>query len=186
MSRLTSQHFVDRTSQLLREHSGGDISLSMVLNACGAQKGSLYYFFPGGKDELLAAAVENMRQCAMTHIQKCMEESQSTVEGIQKHLHFVAKLVDSPESELGMPFLAMAATIGENSTSVRAVCEKALKWFESYFASQLVKEGYSNKEAKNLATMTMISIEGAILLARVRGNSSPIKLAAAQLGDLIS
>ena len=184
MPRLTSQHFVDCASDLLRENCGGDITLAMVLDACGAQKGSLYHFFPGGKEELLAAAVEKMRDCAMAHLRQCMEESRCASEGIRKHLHFVAKLIDRPDNGLGMPFLALASTIGENSASVQAACDNALREFEKFYSSQLVKDGFSNREAKKLAAFSVATVEGAIQLARLRGSSAPVKLAAEKIAEL--
>ena len=186
MSRLTSQHFVDRTSELLREQCGGEISLSMVLEACGAQKGSLYHFFPGGKEELFVAAVEKMRGCVLAHLGKCMQESQSAADGIKKHLQFVAKLIDRPNSELGMPFLALGATIGESCKSVQIACEEALKDIESCLSKQLVVDGFSSREAKRLAAFAVAAIEGAILLARLRSNSAPVRLAADTIAALVS
>ena len=186
LARLTSEHFVDRTSELLREQSGGDVTLSMVLEACGAQKGSLYHFFPGGKDELVAAAVNKMHACATAHIRQCIEETQSAAEGARKHLLHVAKLIDEPGIALGMPFLALAATIGEANESVHAACGAAVKEIESLYSKQLVAEGVETKQAKRLAGFGLAAIDGSILFARVRGNSKPVKLAADMIAELFS
>ncbi len=187
LPRLTSEHFVDRTSELLTEQGGGDVSLSMVLEACGAQKGSLYHFFPGGKDELVTAAVKKMHACATAHIRQCIEETQSAAEGVHKHLLHVAKLVDKPGIlPLGMPFLALAVTIGETNESVHDACNAALKEIESLFSKQLVVEGVETKQAKRLASFAVAAIDGSILFARVRGNSKPVKLAADMIAELFS
>ena len=185
LPRLTSDHFVDRTSELLREQGGGDVSLSMVLEACGAQKGSLYHFFPGGKDELVAAAVKKMHDCAATHIRQCIEETQSASAGARKHLLHVAKLIDEPGT-LGMPFLALAATIGEANESVQVACRAALKEIELLFSRQLVVEGTETSEAKRLASFAMAAIDGSILYARVKRNSKPVKLAADMIAELFT
>ncbi len=160
--------------------------MSMVLEACGAQKGSLYHFFPGGKEELLAAAVKKMHTCATSHIRQCIDETQSAAEGARKHLLHVARLIDRPDSGLGMPFLALAATFGETNESVHMACQAALKEIESLFASQLVSEGLEAKQAKRLSGFAMAAIDGSILYARVRGNSKPVKLAADMIAELFS
>ena len=185
MSRLTSEHFVDRTSELLREQGGGDVSLSMVLKACDAQKGSLYHFFPGGKDELVAAAVKKMHACATSHIRQCIDETQSAAGGARKHLLHIAKWADEPGT-LGMPFLALAATVGEANASVRAACGVALQEIECLFSKQLVAEGVESRRAKRLASFAMASIDGSILYARIQGNSKPVKLAADMIAELFS
>lgn len=154
------------------------MTMSMVLKACGAQKGSLYHFFPGGKEELLVAAVKKMRRCSIDHIQKCIDETDTAAQAIQKHLRFLAKLFDSPDIAPGMPYLALAATVGESSEKVRAACDAAIKEIEALYSKQLVEDGFPSKEAKSRATFSVLAVEGAILQARVRGNSSPIKIVA--------
>ncbi len=186
LSRLTSEHFVDRMSELLREHGGGDVSLSMVLDACGAQKGSLYHFFPGGKEELVAAAVKKMHACATSHIRQSIEQTRSAAEGMRRHLIQIAKLIDRPDSGLGMPFLVLAATIGETNESVRAACNAALREINSLFYNQLVSEGHATKEARKLADFALAAIEGSILFSRVSGNSKPVKLAAEMIAEMFS
>ena len=186
MSRLTSEHFVDRTSELLREQGGGDVTLSMVLDACGAQKGSLYHFFPGGKEELVAAAVKKMHACAASNVRQCIEETQSAAEGVKRHLLHVAKLIDRPNSGLGMPFMVLAATIGETNASVRTACETAVKDIDSLFCNQLVSEGLDKKTAKRLTGFALAAIDGSILSARICGNSKPVKLAADMVAEIFS
>ncbi|MEM8736503.1 MAG: TetR/AcrR family transcriptional regulator [Planctomycetota bacterium] len=186
MPRLTSEHFVDRTSELLRQQCGGDVTMSMVLKACRAQKGSLYHFFPGGKEELLVAAVKKMRGFSIDHIQKCLNETDTAAQAIKKHLQFLAKLFDRPDITPGMPYLALAATIGEGNDNVRDACDAAIREIESLYANQLVRDGFSTKEAKNRAAFSVLAVEGAILQARVRGNSSPLKLVAANVVEVFT
>lgn len=158
----------------------------MVLDACGAQKGSLYHFFPGGKEELVAAAVKKMHNCATSHIRQCIEETQSAAEGARQHLLHIAKLIDQPDSGLGMPFLALAATIGETNTSVHAACDAAVKEIESLFVNQLVAEAVEKRQAKRLAGFAVAAIDGSILYSRVCGNSKPVKLAADMIAEVFS
>ena len=186
LPRLTSEHFVDRTLELLRDQCGGDVSLSMILEACRAQKGSLYHFFPNGKEALYAAAVEKMGHCATTHIQKCIEETDSASEAVQQHLRELAKLIDQPNSPVGMPFLVLAATIGASNDGVRIACEKAISSIESLFSKQLIKDGFATRDAKRLATFCVLSVDGAILASRSQGNTQALKLAAKTLGKLFT
>lgn len=160
--------------------------MSMVLKACGAQKGSLYHFFPGGKEELLVAAIKKMRRYSIEHIQKCIGETDSAAQAIKKHLQFLAKLFDRPSITHGMPYLALAATVGENNESVRKACEAAIKEIQSLYAGQLVKDGFSSKEAKSKAEFSILAVEGAILQARLRGNSAPLKLVASNLIEVLT
>ena len=186
MSRHTVDQFIDRTSELLSANCGGDVALSSILEACEAQKGSLYHFFPGGKDELLAAATLKQAKCAEEHILMCLDKSMNAAIAIQKHVDFLAALADQSANTIGMPFIALAATIGASNEAVRQACEYAISRIESLFANQLVADGFAKKEAKELASFSIMSIDGAILLTRSHGNSKPLKLVSKRLYRLFS
>ena len=69
---------------------------------------------------------------------------------------------------------------------MKAACEEALKDIESCLSKQLVVDGFSSREAKRLAAFAVAAIEGAILLARLRSNSAPVRLAADTIAALVS
>src|SRR5579871_4596615 len=49
---------IERTAVLLAKKGLQGASFSAILEASGAPRGSLYHHFPGGKDELVLAALE--------------------------------------------------------------------------------------------------------------------------------
>ena len=186
MPRLTSEQFVESTSELLKAQCGGDITLSAVLDACSAQKGSLYHFFPGGKDELVAIAVKKMGRCVMDHMQMCVEQSETAADAIQMHLKHVAKLMDQPNSPVGLPFLALAATVGSVNQDARMACKDAILGVETILVKQLVQDGFSSRDAKALASFCASATDGAILRSHAFGDTKPLKLTASLLGKMFS
>ena len=186
MSRLTSEHFIEKTSKLLSNHCGNDLSLATILKECEAQKGSLYHFFPGGKDELYVATVKKMGACATGHILKCVDESDNAASAVSKHIRHIARLLERADRPIGLPFSAMASIYGDSNPAVREECEAAISRAQSIIAKRLVQDGFSNHKAKSLALFSILAIDGAILLSNSRGNSNPLKLAATNLEQLLS
>ncbi|MEM7147841.1 MAG: TetR/AcrR family transcriptional regulator [Verrucomicrobiota bacterium] len=179
--RLKSEDFVDQASELLKEQCGGDVALSMILQACNAKKGSLYHFFPGGKDQLLTAAVEKMGRCALANVQECIGRTDTAAQAIEMHLLHIAKLSDKPEGFVGLPFLTVAATIGTSSSTINDACFNAIAAIKSVLVKQLVADGFSRKRSNDLAEFSAFAVDGAILASRSRGNTKPLRLAAANL-----
>src|ERR1700683_629897 len=58
MARSVREQMVDSAVVLLATRGLDGTSFSEVLGASGAPRGSIYHHFPGGKDELIAAAIE--------------------------------------------------------------------------------------------------------------------------------
>src|ERR1035438_1175343 len=58
MTRSVREQMVDSSVILLAKHGLDGTSFTEVLTASGAPRGSIYHHFPGGKDELIAAAIE--------------------------------------------------------------------------------------------------------------------------------
>ena len=58
MARSVREQMVDSAVILLATRGLDGTSFTEVLSASGAPRGSIYHHFPGGKDELIAAAIE--------------------------------------------------------------------------------------------------------------------------------
>ena len=54
----SKEAFVEATQELLRRHGYAASGLGEIVARSGAPKGSLYFHFPGGKQELAVAAME--------------------------------------------------------------------------------------------------------------------------------
>lgn len=185
MNRLTREVFVECTRELLTRQGCPDISLSSVLNACEANKGSLYHFFPKGKHELVVAAIEKQASCAIAMNQGLLAESKTTSEAVFNIVSALAKAMDASDFSLCLPFSAVGAVSGEASEELRTACTETLSKLESLFAKSLKRDGFTAKMSRELASVIVSVIEGALLQARTRQAVVPLRNAATVLRDLI-
>src|ERR1700753_2620801 len=61
-TRSSREAVVSSTAKLLRRQGYAATGLNEIVARSGAPRGSLYFHFPGGKQELALAAVEHSRQ----------------------------------------------------------------------------------------------------------------------------
>lgn len=186
MNRLTREVFIEQTCRLLNERGRIDFALSDVLDSCGAQKGSLYHFFPGGKTELVVAAVEHMSDCALAHVQACLESEDSVADAVYKQVSDLVKLVETQDRPIAIPFSAIAAITGDDNEEVTLACQRALERLESAFLKSLKKDGLKASQAKSVAAFIIATIEGAFLLSRTRRTGKPLRQAAPNLRSFIA
>src|ERR1700760_3884089 len=64
------QTMIERTAVLLAKKGLQGASFSEILQASGAPRGSLYHHFPGGKDELVLAALEYAGDQALGYLDR--------------------------------------------------------------------------------------------------------------------
>jgi len=184
MSRFTKQHFIDETCKILQEQGRTDFTLKELLASCKAHKGSLYHFFPNGKNELVVAAVNYMADCAEAHVQQCFNSERSVADAVRRQLSELSKWVEL-SGPRAIPFSAIAAKTGDDDEEVTLACLQALKKLESLYAKRLQFEGMKASDAKLLASFIVNSTEGAFLVSRIRRSSQPLNSAAKSLRTFI-
>ncbi|MEM6689821.1 MAG: TetR/AcrR family transcriptional regulator [Planctomycetota bacterium] len=185
MNRLTRDVFVERTQSLLLRQGGLDVSLSSVLEACNANKGSLYHFFPNGKEELLVAAMERQAEHALASNRAFIAKSKTTGEAVFRLAKSLGEMIDRRDCPDFLPFSAAGAICDEASEELRSVCIKTLDTLEKLYAESLRRDGVPTRVAKSLASTIVSTIEGALLQSRARNNSASVRFAATHLRTMI-
>ena len=107
MTKFTRDYFITQTCGLLGRVDQNCVTLAEILDRCGARKGSLYHFFPRGKDELVVAAVGRLAGAAADDLRRHCERSGSTAEGVYRHVMAIAKWIDGPSASRSIPFSAV-------------------------------------------------------------------------------
>ncbi|MEM7785167.1 MAG: TetR/AcrR family transcriptional regulator [Planctomycetota bacterium] len=185
MSHLSRELFIAETYALLADERRTEISVSTILDACAAKKGSLYHFFPNGKDELILAVVEDMHQRAGGHIQSCIDKSKTTGHAVQRHVVDIAKTIEAKGPSKCVPISTVAIVFGSDNEEVRVACNDALDSFAQLYESKLKADGLSQQEARNLSKFIATSIEGAFVLSRSMRSSLPLRNAAKHLRSIV-
>ncbi|MEM6363935.1 MAG: TetR/AcrR family transcriptional regulator [Planctomycetota bacterium] len=185
MSRLTRDDFLQRTQDLLCQQGAMNVSLASVLKACGANKGSLYHFFPNGKDELLIAAMQKQSDFALTSNRVILDSSDSTGEAVARLVKSLATMVEHESCPKVLPFSAAGASSDEASDTLRSLCGKTIETLQRLYAAKLREDGLPTAIARSLASVIVSTVEGSLLQSRLRGSATPLKNANIHLQDLI-
>jgi len=163
--------------RLLAQRGLQATSLSSVLAATNAPRGSIYHHFPGGKEELVTAAIGATEQHALGLIDEQM--GAPAVEVAQSFLAAWRALLTYGDFDAGCALVAV--TVAAETDAMRLRTADAFRAWQEKLARALAAGGLSDDDARSTATLLLAASEGAVVICRAEQDIRPFELVAAQL-----
>lgn len=181
-STVGEAEFLEKTTALFLEQGFSGTSLSQIAAATGLEKASLYYRYPGGKDEIAMAVATGVGTWLTEFVIEPL-----TVEGNpEKQVREVAKQLRSLYGD-GTKWCALEAlSLKGGSEALAAGLKGALTAWLGAFAGVARRSGMSAAVAKQRAETAIGQIEGSLVLSRVLGDPKPFQRAIDALPSLLS
>ena len=181
----TRQALVETTARLLQEHGFAATGLNQIVRESGQPRGSLYFHFPGGKEELAAAAVTEGASQVEAILQKGLDGAENPEAVlIQTSALFAEELISSNFSK-GCPVSTVALEATKATPLLRRACADAYEAWLTLITDTFTRLGLSQERAPRLARLTLSTIEGALLLAKATQDITPLNDVAADLSPLL-
>jgi TetR/AcrR family transcriptional repressor of lmrAB and yxaGH operons len=161
-------------AKLFRQQGYHGTALQEILRAGGSPRGSLYFHFPNGKEEIgeaaLALAGEGVRH-AIARAAESSESAEIFVARIARGM--LANLEESDYTE-GCPIATTALETAAQSKILGAATRNAFQKWEHEISRGLERFGIGASDAEELATSVLSLLEGALLLARTYRSPAPM------------
>lgn len=171
----TRERFVSMTAKLMSRRGYAGVGLNEIVEKSGAPKGSLYHFFPNGKEQLAAAAVDWAAGCFLQTLSDAIAQAGSAADAIGALAAQIAVWMEESGCKDGSPLTIVAVETGAFIESLRLACQRGYQAWSDALADQLRRDGKSAREASDLALWAVASLEGAIVLARTQKSAEPLR-----------
>jgi TetR/AcrR family transcriptional regulator, lmrAB and yxaGH operons repressor len=148
--------------------------LNQVVKESRSPKGSVYHYFPDGKEQLAAEAVRNSGQVLGQAIASMLASERSAPAAIRSVIKALAASLDASGYQYGCPIATVALEAASNSQPVREACQEVFQSWEGLLADRLVQHGFERRRAAATATVVLAAIEGGLLLARTKQDTGPL------------
>src|SRR5215211_4337147 len=175
------EQILQTTCTLLEKQGFHGTGLNEIVKESGAPKGSLYYYFPDGKDQIAAEAVLYSGQLTAERIKASLAESSNASKALYDFVLKVADNVELSGFAAGSPLTAVAMETATTSERINLACREAYGMLQTAFREKLLQSGFSASKAEELGTFITASIEGGIILSRVSHTADPLRRVAKQL-----
>lgn len=179
------EQIITTTCQLIELQGYHATGLNQILAESGTPKGSLYYYFPDGKDGLIEEAITYTSSIIMGRLREGMDAHESAAAAIPAFLRNLAHYVQLSGFQAGGPITAVALEAASTNERLNTACRTAYGQWQGVIEQKLLADGYEAVRAARLAKMVIALIEGAIILSRTERNVAALLNAAAELELLL-
>jgi TetR/AcrR family transcriptional regulator, lmrAB and yxaGH operons repressor len=176
MTSDVKQRMIEKALVLLARKGLQRASFSEVLEASGAPRGSLYHHFPGGKDELVLAAMNEANRRALTALEALKGQPADKV--AEAFTSIWATVLTRSHLEAGCAVVAV--TLASESAVLRERAGEIFKAWRELLSRMLTEGGVSRGRSDGIAAGLIAACEGAVAIARAENSMKPFHLVVAE------
>lgn len=166
MAAETRERIIDVSAELLRHQGYAGTGIKQIVTAAKAPFGSIYHHFPGGKEELGAAAIRRSGALYEELIPAVFDPAPDLVSAVRLFFAGAAAHLQDSEYEDACPIATVALEVSSTSEPLRQACANV---FEGWIAAGLPRftaEGLDEATSRELVVGMIAALEGAFVLAR--------------------
>jgi AcrR family transcriptional regulator len=157
-------------------------SFAEVLAVTDAPRGSIYHHFPGGKSELVHAALDLVSTRALAVMESKRGSSAKAI--VEQFLDLWRQLLDY--SELTAGCAVVAVTVAGSDDDLLDHAGAIFRDWTVHLAGLLVAGGVAESAAQQLAVMIIAATEGAVALCRAERSREPFDVVDKALMQLVA
>jgi AcrR family transcriptional regulator len=179
MARIIAERHdaIAALGECFREHGYAGASLAVISRRTGLGKGSLYHFFPRGKDEMLEAVLADIDGWFVEHVFKPLRTRPDAPAAISSMFDAVDAYFQSGRRVCLVGALALGDARDRFSGRIAPYFQA---WIDA-LAAALVRAGHDFPDAIGRAEEIVGDIQGAIVLSRALGLDEPFRRAMRRL-----
>jgi AcrR family transcriptional regulator len=173
----TKERILDSSGELFRRQGYMGTGVKQIIEEAGAPFGSLYHFFPGGKEELGA---ETIRRSGALYGLLFAEFAGFEVDlatGVRAFFAGAADTLRETDYADACPIATVALEVSSTNEELREACADVFtSWIDGGIA-RFTAEGIPPERARPLVIQMLAALEGAFVLSRALRSTEPVELA---------
>ena len=181
----TRERMVGTAARLLATQGYHATGVAQVLEESASPRGSLYFHFPQGKEQMAQEAIRQLGLALGEAMRTKLERKPDVRRGLSSLLRMFGRQLEASAFQLGCPVATVALEAASAAPGLRRACDEVFTSWESYLAERLLKESPRRAEPERLARSILGILEGALLLSKTRASTEPLRDAELSLDALL-
>jgi AcrR family transcriptional regulator len=175
----TKDRIMDSSAELFRRQGYAGTGIKQILVAANAPFGSLYHFFPGGKEQLGAETILVSGQLYGQLFATIAARAPDVPSAVGEFFSGAADTLAETDYADACPIATVALEVASTNEQLRQACAEV---FDSWIAGAteyFVRAGIGPQRARELALSMLCLLEGAFVFARAMRSTEPLHVAGA-------
>lgn len=181
----TRERIVRVTSHLMQRQGYSATGIKQISQEAEATLGSVYHFFPGGKQELAVAAIRHGDQEFGELLRVVLAEVNDPAQAILACSRALADALRESDWLDGCPVTATALGAAGQLPDIQQAAAAAFAHWRELVAAKFSSAGLPTVVADDLAHTVISTLEGAEFAAQVARSETPLIVAGNHLARLI-
>ncbi len=172
----TRERLVDASAELFGRDGYAATGVKAILDASDATYGSLYHFFPDGKEQLGAEAIRKSGVGFRQLVEAYFPDGADVVAATEAFAGGAAALLEATEYADACPIATITLETASNSEAMREASAEAFESWLAVLELRFVEAGIGAVRARRLAVELFCAIEGAFLLCRASRSTEALQV----------
>lgn len=182
----TRDRILFTSAELFRRQGYAGTGLKQITAQAPAPFGSLYHFWPGGKEELAAEVIRTGGDFFLTLYRAIIDAAPDLLTGVRDFFTGAGETVAATDYQDACPIATVAGEIASTHEPLRAASADVFELWLGALADDLAANGVSLARARELSLSILALLEGAFLLCRTLRSTEPMTAAGAAAVALLT
>ncbi|TRC96738.1 TetR/AcrR family transcriptional regulator [Mesorhizobium sp. WSM4303] len=185
MANDTRTRILETTALLLRQRGYHGTSLNDILSASAAPRGSLYFHFPGGKDQLVIEVTRDSVADVTKRLGEALAAESDPAVAVHHIYQSVGRMLEENEFSLGCPIAPVVLDSPTDVPELVELCRSAFEQWIGLLREAFVRAGVPERRAHALALLVESSLEGLMVIVRATRDRSALAVVADEVAALV-
>ena len=170
----TKKRIVDAGSELFRRQGMAGTGLKLIAERANAPFGSIYHFFPGGKNQLTEEVVRTSGAAYRDLVMGLLDADPDLATAIEKAFAAAADMLVATDFEDACPIATVALEVASTDETLRiATADVFTDWIETGTRA-IGNTGLAEDARRRIVLGLITSLEGAFVLSRALRDTEPL------------
>lgn len=168
MKSDTKSRIVSAAAELFQKQGYAATGTAQILELADSPKGSMYFHFPDGKEQLATAAVSVAALEMEVAFQSASSKCDSSADLVLALGKILGRWMTKSDFEAGCPITTITLEQVPRSVPITNAIRRAFETWEKLLVDEFVQRGIKAERAARLSRVVLAAFEGCFILARAQ------------------